>query len=181
MPHQSSLKKKRVGCCRQNLRLIAKGKPRVCDSFTANGLTIEKLRVVNQVRYGWSKDKVVVKTDQFESKWVLNILIWKTSVVHIYWSSKGEAIKNQDFIENSLKPLITTSEIDRPKCGAEKLQIFHDHARLHAHGNVKNVLTEHGIGTIRQPPFSPDLASWDSLLFSLIKSQLVNHSDAQSL
>lgn len=188
VPHQLSLaqKEKRVKCCRENLRLIAEGKLRVCDIFTGDESWIYHRKIESrQSSSSWvkcgQKPKVVVKRNQFEPKSMFSIFFRTTGVVHIDCASKGATIDNQYYIENCLMPSIAVLERDRPKCGTKNLKILHDNARPHVHKNVNNFLTENGIGIVKHPPYSPDLAPCDFWLFSLIKSQLVTHPDAQSL
>ena len=179
-------KQKRVECCRENLKLLSEGKLRICDIFTGDESWIYHRKIESrQSSASWvkpgQKPKAVVKRGQFEPKSMFSIFFRSTGVVHIDCAEKGEKINNQYYIENCLKPVVTALESDRPKCGTKNLKILHDNARPHVHENVNNFLTEHGIGIIRHPPYSPDLAPCDFWLFSLIKSQLVTHPNAQSL
>ena len=85
-------------------------------------------------------------------------------------------INNQYYIDNCLKSVIMALEIDPPKCGAKNLKILYDNARPHT--NLKNFLTEHGIELTKPTDIRLTSQTCRHWLFSLIKSQLLIHSDA---
>ena len=101
--------------------------------------------------------------------------------VLITYLERGQTIDAESYIENCLKPIVSTLNLERPRSGAKSYKIHHDNARPHVHKSVNNFLTEHGIKTIRHPPYSPDLAPCDFWLFSYIKERLDSHDNAISL
>jgi len=69
----------------------------------------------------------------------------------------------------------------RPSCGTRNIKIHHDNGKPHVHRDVCAYLESEGFTIIPHPPNSPDLSPCDFWLFDLIKDNLPDQSDSQSL
>lgn len=187
-PHQltEAQKIERVNSCKENLNLIKSNKIRLCDIITGDESwffhkKLEK-KITNQrwVKEGESP-ATIVRPGKFDSKTMFTIFFKNDGPVLITYLERGQTIDAESYIENCLKPIVSTLNLERPRSGAKSYKIHDDNARPHVHKSVNNFLTEHGIKTIRHPPYSPDLAPCDFWLFSYIKERLDSHDNAISL
>ena len=99
----------------------------------------------------------------------------------IHHVDQGQTIDHRYYIDNCLEPLIEEIRKQRPTSGTHAIKLHHDNAKPHVHKEVLNYLESEGIKIIRQPPNSPDLAPCDFWLFDLIKQNLADQSNSQSL
>ncbi|CAF4676956.1 unnamed protein product, partial [Rotaria sp. Silwood2] len=61
------------------------------------------------------------------------------------------------------------------------IKIHHDNGRPHVHKDVSDYLESEGLAKIPYPPNSPDLSPCDFWLFDLIKNNLTDQDDSESL
>ncbi|CAF1684678.1 unnamed protein product, partial [Adineta ricciae] len=69
----------------------------------------------------------------------------------------------------------------RPRSGPHAIKLHHDNGGPHVHEAVLDYLRSEGVAIIPQPPNSPDISPCDFWLFDLIKRNLADQSDAESL
>ena len=70
----------------------------------------------------------------------------------------GQSINADSYIKNCLEPLVATIHDQRPKSGTKSDKLQHGNAKSHVIKVVKKYLENAGVGIIRHPPYSPDLA-----------------------
>ncbi len=104
-----------------------------------------------------------------------------TGPVLIHRMESGQTIDHQYYIENCLQPLIHEIKSQRPSSGTHALKIHCDNARPHRHTAVSDYLQSEGFTIVPHPPNSPDLAPCDFWLFDLIKQNIGDQSDSDSL
>ncbi|CAF1689589.1 unnamed protein product, partial [Adineta ricciae] len=90
-------------------------------------------------------------------------------------------IDHRYYIDNCLQPLIDEIKHQRPSYSTNHIILHHDNGKPHVHKCVSDYLQSEGIATIPHPPNSPDLSPCDFWLFDLIKRNLSDQSDPQSL
>ena len=72
------------------------------------GRSIEGQQVsASWVKPGQRPETVVIR-GKFEPKSMFIILIWTTGVIHFDCANNGKTNDNQNYIENSLKPVVKT-------------------------------------------------------------------------
>ena len=123
----------------------------------------------------------VVRQGRYEAKSMITVFFKSTGPILLDFLDKGETINANCYIKNCLKPCVKAIKEQRPNSGVKNIKILHDNARPHVKQTVKTYLESEGIAIIRHPPYSPDLAPCDFWLFDLIKKQLVDAPDPQSL
>ena len=80
-----------------------------------------------------------------------------------------------------LRPLIDEIKRQRSSYGTDRIKIHHDNGRPHVHEDVTDYLESNGLTIVPHPPNSPDLSPCDFWLFDLIKDNLTDQDDAESL
>ncbi|CAF1411114.1 unnamed protein product [Adineta ricciae] len=78
-------------------------------------------------------------------------------------------------------PPPTVVRQNRPSYGTRGIKFHHDNGKPHVHNNVLAYLESEGLTVVPHPPNSPDLSPCDFWLFDLIKENLPDQSDSQSL
>lgn len=94
-------------------------------------------------------------------------------VVHSEFVPEGQTV-NADFYLEVLKRLKQRVNRVRPTI-AGNWKLHHDNAPSHTSSKVTAYLTQIGVPTIPQPPYSPDMAPADFFLFPKVKSALKGH------
>ena len=109
-------------------------------------------------------------------------IFFRTSGVELitYWN-KGKTVDHKTYLDDCLKPLVSTIKQQRKICGTKNLKFHHDNARPHVHQAVLTYLNEQDITIMDHPPYSPDLAPSDFWLFDYIKQRLDDHKKAESV
>jgi histone-lysine N-methyltransferase SETMAR len=188
VPHDLSEKNKgdRVAICKKNLKAIKDGKLRLCDIITGDESWIYHRQVgKKQSNKSWlgkgQPPRTVVKQGRFDPKTMFSIFLKSSGLVHCSYVDKGKTIDSKKYIEDSLKPLIESIKMQRPKCGLTRLKLLHDNARPHTAKSVITFLKSHNLALIRHPPYSPDLVPSDFWLFDYVKERLRDQPDAESL
>jgi len=94
-------------------------------------------------------------------------------IVHKEWVPAGQTVNQycyKDILERLRERVIRV----RPNIATNWI-LHHDNAPAHATFSVAQVLTSKGITMIPQPPFSPDLAPCDFILFQKANSTMKGH------
>jgi hypothetical protein len=123
----------------------------------------------------------VVRCSRFAPKALFCIFFKMTGPVLIHHVDQGQTLDHHYYIDNCLEPLIEEIRKKRPRSGTHAIKLHHSNAKPHVHKDVLNYLESEGIKIIRQPPNSPDLVPRDFWLFDLIKQNLADQSNSQSL
>ena len=96
---------------------------------------------------------------------------WK-GIVHYEFVPRGEAV-NKEFYLNVLKRLREAVRRNRPETWTNNTwMLHHDKAPAHASIFIREFFRKHETAVVSHPPYSPDLAPADFLLFSEFKSSL---------
>lgn len=69
----------------------------------------------------------------------------------------------------------------RPSSGTHGIKLHHDNGRPHVHQDVLDCLRSEGVIAIQHPPNSPDLSPCDFWLFDLIKRNLPDQPNSETL
>ena len=99
----------------------------------------------------------------------------------IHRIERGQTIDHHYYINQCLRPLIDEIKRQRPSYGTDRIKIHHDNGRPHVHKDVTDYLESNGLTIVPHPPNSPDLSPCDFWLFDLIKDNLTDQDDAESL
>ena len=102
------------------------------------------------------------KSQQSAGKVMVTVLWDSVGVVLVDFMSKG-AIINSDVYIDTLKKLKARIRRDRPALEMSKILLQHDNARPHNSPETREVISSFDWTTISHPPYSPDLASSDSI------------------
>jgi histone-lysine N-methyltransferase SETMAR len=123
----------------------------------------------------------VVWRDKFAPRTLFSIFFKSDSTVLIHPVERGQAIDHHYYINNCLRPLIEQVKCRRPSYGTRAIKIHHDNGRPHVPKDVSDYLESEGLTIIPNHPNSPDLSPCDFWLFDLIKENLTDQSDSESL
>lgn len=94
---------------------------------------------------------------------------------------REQTIDHRYYIDYCLKPLIDNIKMQRPSCGVQRIKLHHDNGRPHDHQDMFMYLESQGIKIIPNSPNFPDMSPCDFRLFDLIKKNLADQSNAESL
>ena len=112
---------------------------------------------------------------------MLCIFFKSTGPALIRHIESGQTIDHRYYIENCLQPLIDEIKSQRPSSGTHGVKIHSDNATPHRHRVVLDYLELEGLTIVPHPPNSPDLAPCDFWLFDLIKQNIGDQTDSDSL
>ncbi|CAF4936855.1 unnamed protein product, partial [Rotaria sp. Silwood2] len=101
--------------------------------------------------------------------------------VFIHRVERGQAIHHHYYINNCLRPLVDEIKRQSPSYGTSSIKIHHDTGRPQIHKDVSNYLESEGFTVMPDPPNSPDLSPYNFWLFDLIKENLTDQGDSESL
>lgn len=188
VPHllNDEAKQKRVNICQENLEKLESGEWRLCDILTGDECWIY-LRPIKkkQSNKAWvekgENPKIVVKRDRFEAKYMFTFFFKSDGPMHVSYLERGRTVDHATYIESTLKPLVESIKMVRPKCGTKNLKLHHDNARPHVEGTVVDFIIEQDMTIMGHPPYSPDLAPCDFWLNSYIKDRLVEQPNVEAL
>jgi hypothetical protein len=109
-------------------------------------------------------------------------LFFKSSgLAPIHKVDKDKTIDHNCYIENCLNSIINEIRKQETSSRTKCVRTLHDNGRSHNHRDLANYLTEESIEIMTDPPYSPDLAAHDFRLNDYIKSNLVDHTNEESL
>ena len=84
-------------------------------------------------------------------------------------------------MENCLQPIIDEIKEQRPSLGTRAIKLHHDDGTPYFHQEVLDYLESESITVVPHPPNSPTLSPYDFWLFDLIKRNLEDQNDSESL
>jgi histone-lysine N-methyltransferase SETMAR len=176
----------RVRICQQNLAKFQEGSWRLCDIITGDESWFYHARIgrksSNAAWVGRGDPlPTVVRRSKFAPRAFFSVFFKSNGPVLIYRVEWGEAIDHHYYINNCLRPLVNEIKRQRPSYGTSRIKIHHDNGRPHIHKEVSNYLESEGLTIIPHPPNSPDLSPCDFWLFDLIKENLTDQNDSESL
>ncbi len=123
----------------------------------------------------------VIRRSKFAPRTLFFILFKSNGPVLIHHMGRGQTIDHHYYINNCLRSLVDEIKGQRPSCGTHSIIIYHDNGRPHVHEDVTSYLESEGITIMPHRPNSPDLAPCDFWLFDLIKENLADQNDLESL
>ena len=95
-----------------------------------------------------------------------------TGMIYMHWVPTGQTV-NKEYYDEALREFRKTFRRKRPALFKSGQWHFHqDNAPVHNSILVTDYLTKLGIKIVPQPPYSPDLAPCDILLFPKLKENL---------
>jgi histone-lysine N-methyltransferase SETMAR len=176
----------RVRICRENLAKFESGAWRLCDVVTGDESWFNHKRIGRKSsNSAWvargDSPPTVVRHSRFSPKTLFSIFFKSTGPVLIHYVEQGETIDHQYYIDYCLEPLINNIKKQRPSCGVQGIKLHHDNGRPHVHHVVSEYLESEGITVIPHPSNSPDLSPCDFWLFDLIKQNLADQNNSESL
>lgn len=99
----------------------------------------------------------------------------------IHRIERGQTVDRHYYISRCLRSLIDEIKRQRHSYGTRGIKIHYDNGRPHVHQDVFDYLESEGLAIIPHPPNSPDLSPCDFWLFDLIKENLTDQDDSESL
>ena len=82
---------------------------------------------------------------------------------------------------NYLEAALEEIRNQRPSLGIHGIKLHHDNVKPHIHRDVVSYLESEGVTIMPHPPNSPEMASCDFWLFDLIKQNLDDQDNSESL
>lgn len=181
-----SQRAERVRICKENLAKFESGAWRLCDVVTGDESWFDHTRIGRKSsNSAWvargDPPPTVVRRSHFAPRTLFSIFFKSTGPVLIHYVERGVTIDHQYYIDYCLKPLINYIKRQRPSCGVQGIKLHHDNGRPHIHYEVLNHLESEGITIIPHPPNSPDLSPCDFWLFDLIKENIGDQNNSESM
>ncbi|CAF1525642.1 unnamed protein product, partial [Rotaria sp. Silwood1] len=176
----------RVRICKENLSKFQQGTWRLCDIITGDESWFYHKQIGRKssnaawVRRG-DPPPTVVRQSKYAPRTLLAIFFKSNGPLLIHRLERGQTIDHRYYIDNCLRPLIDEIKRQRPSCGTHDIKIHHDNGKPHVHRDVCTYLESKGFTIMPHPPNSLDLSPCDFWLFDLIKDNLSDQSDSQSL
>jgi histone-lysine N-methyltransferase SETMAR len=167
----------------ENLLKFKQGVWRLCDLVTGDESWFyykqigRKLSNAAWVAHG-STPPMVVRRCRFDPRTLLSIFFKSTSPVLIHHVKRGHTIDTLIIICSLLWKKLRSSDL---LIGTQTIKLHHDNGRPHVHEDVVSYLESKGVTIMPHPPNSPDLAPCDFWLFDLIKQNLDDQDDSESL
>ena len=176
----------RVRICEENLSKFRQKTWRLCDIPTGDEPWFRHKpigrKISNKTWAGRGDPPLtVVRVSRFASETLFSIFFKSTGPLLIHRIERGQTIHHRYYINQCLRPLIHEIKRERPTYGTDRIKIHHDNGKLHVHKDVTDYLESNGLTIIPHPPNSPDLSPCDFWLFDLIKNNLNDQDDAESL
>ncbi|KAJ4450406.1 hypothetical protein ANN_01830 [Periplaneta americana] len=105
-------------------------------------------------------------------KVMLTVFFDVRGIVHHEYAPEGQTV-TKEYYHDVLRRLRDALRRKRPDMWtANNWHLHHDNAPAHSSQLIHTFLAKHGITTVRQPPYSPDLAPCDFWLFPKLKTPL---------
>jgi len=176
----------RVRICKHNLTKFHQGTWRLCDIITGDESWFRHKQIGRKVsNKAWvgagDPPPTVVRGSRFASKTLFSIFFKSTGPMLIHRIERNQTVDHHYYINQCSRPLIDEIKRQRPSYGTRGIKIHHDNGRPHVHKDVSAYLQSEGLTIIPHPPNSPDLSPCDFWLFDLIKDNLSNQDDSESL
>jgi len=176
----------RVRICQQNLAKFQEGSWRLCDIIAGDKSWFNHTQLGRKssntawVRRG-DPPPTVVRRSRFAPRTLFSIFFKSNGPVFIHRVERGETIDHHYYINNCVRPVVDEIKRQRPSYGTSRIKIHHDNGRPHIHKDVSHYLESEGLTIIPHPPNSLDLSPCDFWLFDLIKENLADQNDSESL
>ena len=179
-------KAERVRICQENLLKFEQGVWRLCDVVAGDESWFFHKQIGRKSsNAAWvargDPPPTVVRRSRFAPRSLLCIFFMSTGPLLIHLVKPRETIDHDYYIDNCLRPVIDEVKTQRPALGVQSIKLLHDNGKPHIHKDVINYLQSEGVTIMSHPPNSPDLSPCDFWLFDLIKENIGNHDDAESL
>ena len=176
----------RVRICRENLRKFKDGTWRLCNAVTGDeSWFFHKQTGRKSSNAAWvakgDAPPTVPRRDRFAPRTLFAIFFKSTGPLLIHHVERGQTIDHEYYIDNCLQPVLEEIKHQRPSYGTNRILLHHDNGKPHIHQDVSDYLESEGLTIIPHPPNSPDLSPCDFWLFDLIKLNLSDQTDSQSL
>lgn len=176
----------RVRICKENLVKFQKGTWRLCDVITGDESWFYHQQIGRKSsNAAWVSREdpppIVIRRSRFAPTTLFSIFFKSNGPVLIHPIERGQTMDHHYYINNCLEPLVDEIKCHRPSCGTCGIIIHHDNGRPHVHKDVISYLVLEGMKIMPHPPNSPDLAPCDFWLFDLIKENLADQKDSESL
>ena len=123
----------------------------------------------------------IIRCNRFAPRTLFSIFVKPMGPLLLHHVERGHTIDHEFYIDNCLQPLVEEIKHQRPSYGTNYILLHQDNGKPHIHGHVSNYLTSEGITIILHLPNSSDLSPCDFWLFDLIKLNLSDQTDSQSL
>ncbi|KAJ4427867.1 hypothetical protein ANN_23871 [Periplaneta americana] len=105
-------------------------------------------------------------------KMMLTVFFDVRGIVHHEYAPEGQMV-TKEYYHDVLRRLRDAVRRKRPDMWtANNWHLHHDNAPAHSSQLIHTFLAKHGITTVHQPPYSPDLAPCDFWLFPKLKTPL---------
>lgn len=176
----------RVRICKENLSRFTEGGWRLSDVITGDESWFFHQQTGRKVsNAAWvAKDDpppTIIRRNKFAPKTLFCIFFKSTGPLLIHRVERGQTIDRHYYIENCLQPVIEEIKKQRPSSGTHAIKLHHDNGRPHVHQDVLDYLHSEGITIVQHPPNSPDLSPCDFWLFDLIKRNLTDQPNSETL
>lgn len=182
----NSQKAERVRICEENLSKFKQGVWRLSDVVTGDESWFYHKQIGRKssnaawVAHGGTPP-TVVRRSRFAPRSLLCIFFKSTGPVLVHRVERGQTIDHEYYINNCLQPVLEEIKKQRPSQGLHMIKLHHDNGKPHAHKDVVSYLESEDVTIMPHPPNSPDLAPCDFWLFDLIKQNLDDQDNAESL
>ena len=123
----------------------------------------------------------VFRRSRFAPRSLLCIFFKSAGPLLIHLVKRGQTIDHDYYISNYLQPVIDEFKTQRPSLGVQSIKLHHDNGKPHMHKDVISYLQSEDVTIMSHPPHSPDLSPCDFWLFDLVKENIDNQDDAESL
>ena len=176
----------RIQICQENLAKFESDACRLCDMVIDDKSGLYHRQIGQQS----SNSACIARDDPplqwfdkvfFSSKTLFSLVFKSTSPVWIHYVEPRHTVNHQYYIDYCLKPLINNIRKQRVPCGVQNIKLHYDNKRSHIRKDVSNYFESEGITVIPHPPNSPDLSPSDFWLFDLIKHNLTDQNNSESL
>ena len=176
----------RVRICEETLGKIQQGTWRLCDIITGDESWFNHKQLGRKSsNAAWMRrgdpPPTVARQSKYAPKTLLVIFFKSNGPLLVHRLERGQTIDHQYYIDNCLRPVVDEIKRQRPSYGTRGIKIHHDNGRPHVHKDVLTYLESEGLTVMPHPPNSPDLSPCDFWLFDLIKQNLNDQNDSQSL
>ncbi|CAF0768082.1 unnamed protein product [Rotaria sp. Silwood1] len=123
----------------------------------------------------------VARRNRFAPRPLLCIYFKSTGPVLIHSVRRGQTMDHDYYINNCLQPVIDEVKKQQPSLGIQSIKLHHDNGKPHIHQTVINYLQSESVTVMSYPPNSPDLSPCDFWLFDLIKQNIGDQDDSESI
>ncbi|KAJ4425689.1 hypothetical protein ANN_27885 [Periplaneta americana] len=145
-------------------------KEELCDlDIVKDELDLEVAAKTNEILPDRPKKARQVRS---KIKVMLTVFFDVRGIVHHEYAPEGQTV-TKEYYHDVLRRLRDAVRRKRPDMWtANNWHLHHDNAPAHSSQLIHTFLAKHGITTVRQPPYSPDLAPCDFWLFPKLKTPL---------